>query len=159
MSLRDRIRTIIYNLCDEFPEYRERLLRMNVELSSRMTSAAGKASYRTNTIKISTVFFRREENLPHLQNTVTHEVAHLLAGHGAGHGPIWRAIHRKLGGTGERCHSMSNGLAPRATRRRYKLSCLTCGWHAMVGVVRWRRQFHGEAQYLCNRCRGHLKAD
>jgi hypothetical protein len=44
----------------------------------------------------------RRNSVASLFNTVTHEVAHALAGFEAGHGPRWQEIHRELGGNGER---------------------------------------------------------
>lgn len=36
-------------------------------------------------------------------DTILHEIAHALAGPGAGHGPKWRSIARSIGATPERC--------------------------------------------------------
>ena len=38
-----------------------------------------------------------EENACQLAGTTTHELAHVVAGHGAGHGPIWKAACQRLG--------------------------------------------------------------
>ena len=45
-----------------------------------------------------------------LDNTISHEVAHLVdyATRGySDHSPTWKNIHRRLGGTAERCHTMT----------------------------------------------------
>ncbi len=36
---------------------------------------------------------------PEIRDTVLHEIAHALAGHAAGHGPVWKAIARRIGAT------------------------------------------------------------
>jgi hypothetical protein len=38
-----------------------------------------------------------EESLVQLAGTTIHETAHVLAGHGAGHGPVWKAACKALG--------------------------------------------------------------
>jgi SprT protein len=38
-----------------------------------------------------------------IREIVLHEIAHAKAGHGAGHGPKWKAEARKLGIAGDRC--------------------------------------------------------
>lgn len=34
-----------------------------------------------------------------IRDTVLHEIAHALAGHAAGHGPVWKAVARRIGAT------------------------------------------------------------
>jgi len=38
-----------------------------------------------------------------IRDTLLHEVAHALVGHGRGHGPIWKAMARRVGCRPERC--------------------------------------------------------
>lgn len=65
----------------------------------------------------------------HLRNTITHEIAHLIIfnlkeqgkSNDPGHGKDWRAVHRFLGGTGERCHSLKlEGTKRKQHRYKYK---------------------------------------
>ena len=45
-----------------------------------------------------------------LENTVKHELAHafhILLTHSSDHGSMWQMIHRAMGGTAERCHSVT----------------------------------------------------
>lgn len=42
-----------------------------------------------------------------IEQTILHEIAHAKAGHAAGHGPVWAAIARSIGATGNRCASPS----------------------------------------------------
>ena len=69
------------------------------------------------------------------RDTVTHEVAHLAAGRGAGHGPVWRAWHRKLGGSARRTATVAEAAALGIERKRRKRSarrvvatCERCGF-------------------------------
>ncbi len=52
------------------------------------------------------------QNLALIENTVSHEIAHMvdyaLRGR-SGHDAQWKAIHRSLGGTGERCYNAAAG--------------------------------------------------
>lgn len=54
-------------------------------------------------------------------DTILHEVAHALAGPGAGHGPEWKRIARKLGANPE---AQNEGEAPPS---KYIAVCGTCG--------------------------------
>src|SRR6478736_3287909 len=38
------------------------------------------------------------------RSTMIHEIAHALVGGGHGHGPVWRSMHRSLGGNAKRTH-------------------------------------------------------
>ena len=58
----------------------------------------GDCSYNHRLIRIA-----RHHAIEHaeadIRDTVLHEIAHALAGHAAGHGPIWKAIARRIGAT------------------------------------------------------------
>lgn len=58
-----------------------------------------------------------------VRQTVLHEIAHVLAGPTAGHGPEWRRLARSLGHSGERV----NRIATVPTGGRYVATCATCG--------------------------------
>lgn len=65
---------------------------------------AGVCRYRTKTISLSRcVTLQSSED--RLMDTVAHEVAHALVGHGHGHDGIWRATATALGGSGARCYT------------------------------------------------------
>jgi SprT protein len=69
--------------------------------TTRQRRGMGVCRYRQKEIGLSAI------NTPHgtddaVWNTITHEVAHALAGHEAGHGWKWQQIHRELGGNGQR---------------------------------------------------------
>ncbi len=48
--------------------------------------------------------------------TVLHEVAHALAGPGAGHGKMWREIVLRLGGDPQRCYGAEVALPDRPAK-------------------------------------------
>lgn len=79
------------------------------EFSTRK-AALGDCSYRKKVIRLSSVFLNartKEEQI----NTITHEMAHAIACTDfseRGHGPVWKRIHRQLGGDAQRCSTVSN---------------------------------------------------
>ena len=122
---------------------------VRVRVSNRMSRAAGKARILTRTIYLSVPFFADDENFRlHLRNTVTHELAHLLAppvriGRRRDvHGPAWRAMHRRLGGTGARCHEMEVAAEYAKAKRppvRVPMPCPKCGKPMLLGKTQARR--------------------
>lgn len=73
-----------------------------------------------------------------VEQTLFHEIAHALVGHGAGHGSMWLSQARVLGYTGGRLHSEPtvkgawltkcpiHGVGTRRYHRRAKLTCRRC---------------------------------
>lgn len=43
-----------------------------------------------------------------LRDTLLHEIAHVIAGLGTGHGPVWLEAARRLGCSGNRLHNMKS---------------------------------------------------
>lgn len=65
-------------------------------------------------------------------DTVTHEIAHAICGPDEGHGPLWQAMHRSLGGNGERYAR----AMPGAPQGKWRADCPACG---ETGIAyRWR---------------------
>lgn len=56
----------------------------------------------SRTISMSEVLTRLNDRADVL-DTIRHEIAHALAGHAAGHGPLWKAKCREVGANPERC--------------------------------------------------------
>lgn len=62
----------------------------------------GVCKYRTKRIEISE-YYAQHSPAEAVMDTLQHEIAHALAGHAAGHGPIWKAIAVRLGATPLAC--------------------------------------------------------
>jgi hypothetical protein len=127
-----------------------------IRVSGRMTRAAGMVRFRGGSpfeIALSLPFFADEAN--NLRNTVTHEAAHAVAGHAAGHGPTWKAIHRAMGGTAKRCHTMNlaEGFTARRDqpKARVAVPCSKCGQPMMLGPTQAARARRG-TRYTHKQC-------
>jgi SprT protein len=80
-----------------------------------------------------------------VRDCILHEIAHVLAGHAAGHGPAWRRVHRAIGGNAKRLHSAETaparyvGTCPGGhVHKRYRAvtgvhACVQCARDAGIG--------------------------
>lgn len=94
-------------------------VRLTTELRGRV---AGRANWITNTVTMNMDAVRLHPE--QTDDTLSHELAHLVAYHvfkDTGHGLMWRAVHRALGGNGTRCHTMKLPKARRTRRFEYTL--------------------------------------
>jgi SprT protein len=57
-----------------------------------------------------------------VRDTILHEIAHALAPRGAGHGPVWKALARSIGCSGQRCYGQEV-LRPTP---KHKATCPSC---------------------------------
>lgn len=89
------------------------------------TKRGGACKYRSKTISLSRAIFTKPVNQPEALNTILHEIAHALAGGKAGHGWQWKIIARRIGCTGDRCHTMETDVKP----PRYVADCECGGKH------------------------------
>lgn len=64
---------------------------------NRRLRAHGLCRYDQRRIELSAPLTRREPDESFILNTIRHEIAHALAGPGAGHGPHWRAWAERVG--------------------------------------------------------------
>ena len=104
--------------------------------------AAGKAHPRTRSISLHLPLLK--ENPDQALDTVTHEVAHVLAFELGefGHGPKWKRAHRVIGGTAKRCHRM-DVTKHKARRTRFHLWETESGHQVWLGAVRHKRALQG----------------
>ncbi len=110
---------------------------------STRTAALGDCSYRDKELRLSSKFLNartKEEQI----NTITHEMAHAIAWtdfNERGHGAIWKRVHRQLGGTAERCSTVSN---PEAVESKYTVFFINSNDDIEViqTTERMTRKFH-----------------
>src|SRR4051812_11090257 len=67
---------------------------------SNAVGRGGSCSYKTKTIRFSRLYIKATTEAG-TRNTVSHEVAHAIAGEGHGYDVIWQRIHRSMGGDGQ----------------------------------------------------------
>lgn len=81
----------------------------------------GACNYKTKTVSVSRFHIMIHDDAE-VRDTIRHEVAHALAGPGAGHGPIWKRYAVQLGA---KPHSRAHTTKP--IQYRYELHCGFCG--------------------------------
>ncbi|MGN6502855.1 MAG: SprT-like domain-containing protein [Pseudolysinimonas sp.] len=96
----------------------EALIRLHLDPSwtfgfDNARTRAGLCSYDKKRISVSRLLAARYED-DEIHQVLLHEVAHALAGAGAGHGPRWKKVARELGYEGKRLHggAIADELAP-----------------------------------------------
>jgi len=146
----DQAQAIKAKLCQDHPDLAIRIQGIKIKLSRRMTNCAGKAWPTRGLIKLSVPFFVAESNASEFFNVVTHEIAHILVPSFRSypgerrnpHGFAWQAMHRKLGGNGERCHTMEVAEAfkrERKPRQKLVVPCPNCKQDMPLGPTQYRR--------------------
>lgn len=138
--------------------------QITFRFTRRMTSSAGNANYRTNVIKLSTIFWERA-SADDLNQTVYHEACHLIARYKARyqdmhgqvryrpiqpHGWEWQAAMYSCGKRPERCHTVNMGK-----RNTHTVYC-RCSEH-QIGPVRYKRMVSGTMNYKCRVCGTRLR--
>lgn len=77
-----------------------------------------------------------------MRDTLAHEIAHVIAGIDAGHGPAWKRAARSLGHSGERCATahaaQAVGIERQRKRRKVVAFCDRCG-HEVIRAKRLPR--------------------
>lgn len=144
-----KARTILRQASEQNPSYAYLLSDIRIEVSRRMTKCAGLAIPLEKIIRLSLPFYADDANFEKdLSDTVTHEAAHIIAQLRAlsngirikWHGPEWRAIHRSLGGSGERCHNLKLAAGFKARRKQEltPMPCCICGQRILLKPARAR---------------------
>ena len=147
--LHERAIEIRARLREDFPQYREALAKVHFEWSNAMTRAAGKARPSTGMVRFSIpIWANGDNNFAEFDDTVLHEIAHVIAGPRAKHGPVWRGIALEIGCNGERCHTLA--VPP---RERYEHPCEVCGRPMMLGRIQVQRARGRRARYRHKECR------
>lgn len=153
------VREILAQTIERSPMYADKLRGIRVRVSTRMTNSGGTASYHKNEITISLPFFADPGNFDNeLFEVVTHEAAHLIVGlqgrNGRPHGPQFRLVHRSIGGTGRRTHTMqlAEGFKARSRQSKVEVLCHKCGKPLQLGPVQIKRHLSGRGRYSHHRC-------
>lgn len=125
----------------------EFLERLEVELSTRLSVAAGYAqlNYITGEMKIKLHYRLLKDKPEQLKATYLHELAHILAnrwyGYACHHDVNWKQVAILLGDNGERCHNMDVAAfrPARRARKRYVYACTGCPKQYQLTEMRHKR--------------------
>ena len=103
---------------DRVRTWADALIRLHLDDSwtfgfDNARTRAGLCSYGRRRISVSRLLAARYED-DQIHQVLLHEVAHALAGAGAGHGPRWKRVAAELGYGGTRLHDgeVATELAP-----------------------------------------------
>lgn len=116
---------------------------LNNEWTFQFDDAArrfGYCSYARKVISLSKSLVKLND-LYRVNDTILHEIAHALAGSGAGHGREWKETARGIGCSATRTYSKETVKQPKA---KWLAICLTCK-HETARVKRMK-------QLACARC-------
>lgn len=108
---------------------------------NRRKRAMGLCVYRTRTIELSIHFVERDNPADEIRDTILHEIAHALVGHGHGHDTVWKRKCVEIGARPQRCGQadMPEG--------RWRASCKGCGKY----FHRHRKPKHRQG-WFCRTC-------
>jgi predicted SprT family Zn-dependent metalloprotease len=81
----------------------------------------GKCNYSKRQISLSRHLVQLNDDRQ-VRETILHEIAHALAPRGAGHGPVWKALARAIGCSGQRCY----GPEVRRPTPKHRATCPSC---------------------------------
>lgn len=91
-------------ILDKHPEWDSMLKSITWAMNTRVRKVLGKAHLRSWAIELN-YDYCMNGNEESVYNTITHEIAHLVAFrlyNDRGHGRMWKHVHHMLGGTAER---------------------------------------------------------
>jgi predicted SprT family Zn-dependent metalloprotease len=153
-------RAILHECVQLAPQWDREINNVTITINSRLTACAGRANILKGEIQISLPYFADDGNFnTALREVVTHELAHLLSpptlkGRKRDvHGRAWRAMHRLLGGNGDRCHTLELAAGYQRNTRgrtaRVAVSCgCGCGQPMKLGPTQLKRHNRGETYCL-----------
>ena len=112
----------------------EALIRLHLNEGWQFTfdnakTRAGLCNYTHKRISVSKYLAARYED-DEIHQVLLHEIAHAMAGPGAGHGAQWKAVAKELGYEGKRLHGGAMGMCPAGHQHfRYRKPSrpLACG--------------------------------
>jgi predicted SprT family Zn-dependent metalloprotease len=139
------------SVCERFPEYADYLKPVYFEVNNRFTRRLADANRVYGRIRLSGVFFGDPRNYHAFEDTVLHELAHILnRSGGSAHGFEWRAIARKIGCDGKR---LSRGTVRPIPKKIFLAPCGVCNKNMRLGPIQYRRYVQaGRKGYHHKRC-------
>ena len=121
---------------------------------------AGYCRFSNKTIAFSMMMVENHTDKS-IRNTITHEIAHALAGPKHHHDNVWREIHIRLGGDGQRCYDSDSFKDGENGELKYKEEHFNYVAVCKNGHVHYRNKLprRRSAQYSCSTCCGYFNPD
>lgn len=118
-------------------------------------ATAGTATLQKNHIRINpALYIRNKKDM--LEQTVPHEVAHLVAWrvfHDKGHQAGWKSVMGHFGLKADRCHTMDVSEVKQAyTRRRFLYNCSCRNDHQLTSQ-KHAKMISDPHAFICKNCR------
>ena len=107
---------------------------------NRRKRACGLCWHGPRRVELSEAFVRANDDAA-VRDVLLHEIAHALAGHAAGHGPVWKQFARAVGANPS---ATVHSVTPPG---RWQANCPHCGHLYAL----YRRPKYEGAVYYCNR--------
>jgi SprT-like family. len=145
---------ILLEMVLKFPEFRKRLQHVTFEVDARLKLTLGKALWDTCHVKLAPVL-ALDANLAGgaTEDTIRHEIGHLVCPRAEGHGALWKALGAVLGYSENATYSAEDvGVSCRQrrnVRRRYVYPCPRCGDNIGLNSAQQRRKDEGLETFLC----------
>lgn len=136
----------------KYPEFRKPNVAFDVT-----GKCAGQARYLKHEVSFNLILAR--DNSEEFENTVSHEIAHLLTkvlypNAKQAHGPEFKRVHRWMGGTGNTYHSYDvSGVAKKRKTTTYVYTC-GCTEHTVTSIR--HNKMKAGALYKCNACKNRI---
>ena len=127
------------------------------------TKTAGYAHYAAHKVTFNEVIAR--DNFEKFENTVIHEVAHLVTNrlfpNAKPHGREWKYVMRKLGAIPSRCHryNVASIKETRVPTKKYIYTCMCSEGKKehLIGGQRHNNIVAGRKVFTCNACRERIR--
>ena len=117
-----------------FPDSAERLRGCGFRVSARMTRTAGRASHDRRRGLWTVTLAAWADERGGATDTVRHELAHIVAGIDARHGPAWRRVARAIG-----CQPSPYVMGLQYAPAVVGFRCERCGGPVTLGARRGKR--------------------
>lgn len=131
-----------------------------VELSTRLKTSGGNATYHNNTIKLN--YRLLNDNKDHIEQTFIHELSHIVSNltnsNGRGHCDTWKRTMSMLGKSPDRCHDMDTSKL-RSKKKRHIYNCVNYNCSSTYQVSSRKHNIiqNQSSKYWCSKCKSNIK--
>lgn len=142
-----------------YPKYRKYLDGVKFIIREDMATNAAEANHESGHINLNMQILCHPLNEGGIEDTVLHELAHIIANRLAtanvNHSVIWRSVCKKIGGSGRKNHTFTvpMELQERERMQQVELTCPMCKENRIsLDPRRAMKMLMGVCGYLCGDC-------